>query len=132
MPAVNDSIDVWFIFGSFVYGLEARPRAYSETELHVVPVLPDSEAERSELSSFLDTLTRDPRGLLRSELRIYSAGLAISVDTPVRLFTEAAPVLAENELGEPVLEFRHLQGLTPPDTQMWLHLAREVWAQDGV
>jgi hypothetical protein len=93
------SVDVWFLYGSFSHGLEARVCTYGAAMLTLDVSLQKGDSEL-EVANFLDSVLDDPRGLLRTELRVYgpedddpSGGEAMPRTPlePVRLYTEVAP-----------------------------------------
>lgn len=134
------AVDVWFLFGSFSYGLESRVCAYAPHSLTLEVAL-DAADSADDVASFLETLVENPRGLVRSELCIYGP----SAQEPVRLFTDVSPTLtstaspapssgrpptSEHESSSPLsvrLRFSHLAALTPVDDDAWQTLLTSEW-----
>lgn len=117
------AVDVWFLYGSFSYGLESSVCAFSSHSLTLDVVLEGSDAAE-DVSSFLETLVENPRGLVRSELCLYPP----MAQDPIRLYTEVSPALTPSSGGVSVrLRFSHLAALTPHDNNAWQHLVTDVW-----
>ena len=137
--ALSDyGVDVWFLYGSFTYGLESRVCSYTAQSLTLEVIL-DADDSLDDVAAFLETLVDNPRGLVRSELCVY----APRESEPVRVFTEVAPTLAS--LQPPLqtpgavrtsspptartvrLRFSHLCAPTPEGDHAWQELVTKVW-----
>lgn len=131
------SVDVWFLYGSFTYGLETRVCSYS-TDALVVEVCGADAAVApqgaSDVQAFLESLLENPRGLVRTELAVYGPE---DDEAPVRLQTEVVPRFApvgplflngSPDANAPArLRFTHVAGLTREDGAAWLDLVTRIW-----
>jgi|GEM_PF-4996010 len=135
------SVDVWFLYGSFTYGLETRVCSYStdalvlEVVLEVCGAGPDAVPQgASDVQAFLESLLDNPRGLVRTELAVYGPE---DDETPVRLQTEVVPRFApvgplflngSADVNAPArLRFTHIAGLTQDDGAAWHDLVTRIW-----
>jgi hypothetical protein len=133
------SVDVWFLYGSFSYGLESRVCAYASQALTLEVALEGTDSA-DDVASFLESLVENPRGLVRSEICIYGP----TSEEPVRLYTDVSPTLTSvfgpsSGLGKSVvaeheatptsvrLRFTHVAALTPSDNDAWQVLLTSVW-----
>lgn len=125
-------VDVWLVYGSFSYGFEGAVEAYARTSLHVSVRV----AERTDLEQvvrFLQTVTADPRGLLRTEVRIFlpeDKPAPDGVHFPVCLFTDLAPTSVPGE--HPLLRLLDLRGVTEADERAWERLLDGVTEPHGL
>ena len=104
------SFDIWFLYGSFAYGVEGKP-VYASQKAIDVQVLTDSESDARETIDLLRTLSTRSQGLLKTEIRVYSEG----EDKPAHLFTQHCPALIKTE---PImLRLIDVQGVTPVDME---------------
>lgn len=120
------SVDVWFLYGSFAYGLEAGVVDYGPGTLKLVLLEAESTQTAADLSAFLESVTEHPRGLMRSELRIYgprSLHQQAGLGWPVTVGTELAPVLES----PCQLTFVNLRGVTEANEQHWHTLTHAIW-----
>ncbi len=111
------SVDVWFLYGSFTYGLETRVHSLSGQSLTLEVELGEADTPE-DVSRFLETLIENPRGLLRSEICLYGP----DEDEPIRLYTEVSPTFTQIETHSLRLRFSHVSGLTPRDSGHWHEL----------
>ena len=124
-------IDIWFLYGSFAYGVESVLFSFSSDSVHVNVLNTDTEAQ-AETFAFLDDLTENPKGLLRTELRIYGPEDLASlrqVPFPVTLYTERVPTTFEAGAGILQLRFDELRALTVADHSHFDHLVEQVWSK---
>lgn len=129
------SVDIWFVFGSFVYGLEGQMIQYSERSIDVM-LSGGAENERRELAEFFAELSENPKGLVKTEVRIFPA----PDGTPRVAFTEGCeaislvtqvvpqPIRGDSQGGDtPCLRLIELEGLSQPDQSGWSSLVRGIW-----
>lgn len=123
------SADVWFVFGSFVYGFEGSIRRGVGDSLEIQLVVPASDTSGG-IDAFLDELTLNSRGLIKSQVSLYrdEPGAELSNSPLVELFTDLAPKTSE---GMPVgvVVLHGLRGVTHHDNTMWQKLVAGEWSQ---
>lgn len=133
------SVDVWFIFGSFCYGAEARIVACEHENL-VLSINSASTAAVQELSSFFDSITEKAKALVRTEVRVFVNGHPNSPagdwadELLTTLMTELKPrptTVTSSTEASPALqvELLDVRGLTPTDQDAWDNLVTQVWPQ---
>ncbi len=121
------SADVWFVFGSFVYGLEGSVSACSPdgVEIHLQSA---AHEDAQGLSQFLEEVVINSRRLLKTQICFYDTGSvgSSSEDLCISLFTEVCPAFCA---GEPSghLVLSGLRGVTDDDFQMWQKLVAGTW-----
>jgi hypothetical protein len=116
----NVSVDVWFVFGSFVYGFEGRVVACDSQQIEVQLSFSDVDAVPG-LVSFLDILAAGAKGLLKSQISLFAEGSLPGGFEALRIFTEMSPVVRSSPLlGR--LVFSGLCGVTPHDNVLWQKL----------
>ena len=131
-------IDIWFLYGSFAYGVESVLSYFGPDALGVNVLGTNDAEQKQDVSAFLDDLTENPKGLLRTELRIYGPeghavagqaglGFAHPVQFPVTLVTERVPASVEAPMGHLQLRFEELRALTAPDQAQFALLVAQVW-----
>ena len=88
----GDEVDVWFTFGVFHYGFEGRvvkcdfPRT--------IEIEPSSHelSERDELNEFLFEIAKNPKGLIRCEIRKFLDQYVIKT-----LYSQYAPKITSTQ-----------------------------------
>jgi hypothetical protein len=133
------TVDLWFIFGSFCYGAEARILACRQESL-LLQLAPATQAAVQELAVFFDSINEKAKSLIRSEVRIFvnSSQEESSDDWGdeliVTLMSELKPrhtLCSTSEGGTPNLqvEILDVRGLTPNDQIAWSNLVADIWPQ---
>ena len=138
-------INVWFLFGSFTYGLEAHILAPPHLGSLIVDFWPERSApELEKVSEFIELMIDEaPKGLVSFHVDFYEPE---GTETWMRLSTSVVPRLVGTEKsvfrepsgasteawlrgnGElsqrdtPRLRVEGMQGLTPEDEKLW-----EAW-----
>ncbi len=129
----NFSVDLWFCYGSFFYGLESN--LYSCEDNQIALFLPNSDLEETqELSNFLDMILEKPKGLLRVELRVYIPEKLLKkfkISSPLYLFTDIVPRVLEKIDSSIILIFPSIQGISPSNSENWLKLVRQISQQES-
>ena len=125
------SVDLWFIFGSFVYAFEGQVLNFSESTLEVAVDSPD-ESGRESIIEFFEGIVTNPKGLERIELRIFSneslpKPLPIPIAFPVQLITGVSPLTNQRLTKIPSLVFSQVKGITEADRASWINLVHKIW-----
>lgn len=133
------SVDLWFIFGSFCYGAEARLIACHSESLQL-NICPPSPSALNDLQIFFDSINEKPKALVRTEVRLFvnthpqepsedwadELVATLMTDLKPRLLPAAAA--CDNSTGLN-LELPDVRGLTPVDQDAWNNLVAEIWPQ---
>jgi len=127
------SVDLWFIFGSFCYGAEARIIACKPEGL-LLNIQSPSQQALSELVSFFESINEKAKALVRTEIRVFVNG---NPDEPADDWAEElvatlmtdlkpriAPVTGAHSLQ---VELTDVRGLTPNDQKAWSNLVTDLW-----
>jgi hypothetical protein len=130
------SVDLWFIFGSFCYGAEARLSSCRSDSL-TVGISSATQQTISELASFLESINEKAKALIRTEVRLFVNG---NPDAPAddwadelvaTLMTELKPRVTQGTSGQPepllIVELTDIRGLTPNDQNAWNNLVADIW-----
>jgi hypothetical protein len=112
----NYSVDIWFVFGSFVYGFEGSIVSWENALLEVVLTVGQG-AEAQGMFDFLSELSQSPKGFLKSEIRLYE-GSGSQEKPLVSLVTEVVPQ-ATVQMPQPRVVFSNLHGISQDDIGMW-------------
>ncbi|NBX16523.1 MAG: hypothetical protein EBR09_04075 [Proteobacteria bacterium] len=130
------SVDLWFIFGSFCYGAEARLSSCRSDSL-TVSISSATQQTISEVASFLESINEKAKALIRTEVRLFVNG---NPDAPAddwadelvaTLMTELKPRVTQGTNGQPepllIVELADIRGLTPNDQNAWNNLVADIW-----
>ncbi len=115
------SVDIWFVFGSFVYGFEGRLVSWENARLEVALTVGQG-AEAQGMFDFLSELSQCPKGFLKSEIRLYE-GSGSQEKPLVSLVTEVVPQ-ATVQMPQPCVVFSNLHGISQNDVDMWEKISR--------
>lgn len=128
------TVDVWFIFGSFCYGAEAR-LITCRNEILLLQIAPHSASTQTEMISFFEQIGDKAKALVRTEVRIFvdsNPGAAHDEDWAeelvATLLTEHKPRVNSSEQGLEI-ELADVRGLTPTDQSTWVNLVTDIWPQ---
>lgn len=111
-------VDIWLVFGSFSYGFEGIVDGFQIGGLSVRAVS-SGKGDLESITRFLATITSKPRGLLRTEARVFlddNYPISLPVEAfPLCLFTDMVPVGVQDN------SFRllDLRGTTDRDQVNW-------------
>lgn len=114
-------VDIWLIYGSFSYGIEAQVLEVQRDSLGVAPLSQNFE-ESAGLRELFESVLKAPRNLRRVEARIFSHPLADTVSFPVTLVTERLPSVVVEDGYVQLVRVSGLRGQTPNDESNWIQL----------
>src|SRR3989338_7573720 len=89
------SVDIWFCYGSFSYGIESSIQSWENDSL-LLAVQSKSREETLGLESFVESIVEKPKGLIRIELRIFGPEKIFrlhKINVPIFLYTDVVPKL---------------------------------------
>jgi hypothetical protein len=127
---------LWFIFGSFCYGAEARLTSCRPESL-TVAISSASQQTLAEVAAFFESINEKAKALIRTEIRLF---VNSNPDTPATdwadelvatLMTELKPRVSQSAETHPhptiVVELSDVRGLTPNDQNAWSNLVTDIW-----
>lgn len=123
------SVDIWFCYGSFSYGMESHIYSWENDSLFLA--INGKNAEESlSIESFMESILDKPRGLLRIELRIFGPDRIFKqhrINNPIFLYTDMLPQLTKIEDSTLILQFISPRGVTATNTENWMHLLKSLF-----
>jgi len=127
------SVDIWFCYGSFSYGMESRIYDYQQGSLFLA-VQTKTQEEIRHVESFLESVIEKPKGLIRIELRVYGPDVLfrrLRIQNPIFLCTDETPYLTPRQEGSLVLRFIEPQGISAANTKNWAVLVQSLLSQNA-
>ncbi len=118
-------VDVWFVFGSFVYGFEGRVMDCGSEHMEVQLCLSDFDGAQG-VVSFLEEIATGAKSLLKSQISIFDNSAPHNAESPLRVFTEISPAIkSQTPAGR--LVFSGLRGVTEQEHALWQKLVAGQW-----
>jgi hypothetical protein len=118
-----NSVDIWCVFGSFVYGFEGRLVSWHAEQLELAILAPVG-ADSQGAFEFFTELSLSAKGLLKSEIRIFDGSGEAEIPL-LTLVTNAVPQVLSSVPESRVL-FSDLRGLSENDGRIWEQFSRDL------
>jgi hypothetical protein len=125
------SVDIWFCYGSFSYGMESNIYSWENNSL-LLAVQSKSIEEALKLESFVESIVDKPKGLIRIELRVFGPEKIFKqhrLSSPIFLYTDVMPKLLKKIDFCPILQFISPMGMSSLNTENWMQLLEYLFNQ---
>lgn len=118
-----NSVDIWFVFGSFVYGFEGQLVSWKQGKLELL-VLAAVGPESQGALEFFSELSHSAKGLLKCEIRVFE-GTDEAEKPLLTMVSNCAPKVLSLQ-PDPRIIFSDVRGISDEDERIWNKFSQTI------